>query len=266
MTRTRPRATRALASAAIALLLIPLALEPAQALDHTLYAALLERHTKVVPDTAGVRVDYQGLAKDPDWPKLVAGLRAQAPAANAPRAERFAFWINAYNILAIQTVLDAYPVESIRDVGSFFRPVWKRDAGQIAGRTVTLDEIEHDILRPMGDPRIHAAIVCASVSCPSLMREPWDAAKLDAQYDATLRGWLASPAKGMRIDRAADTIHLSKIFDWFEDDFDAAGGVLAFVARYVDEDDRAWLARNGGDASIRYLDYDWSLNDLAKAP
>src|SRR5207245_11671444 len=122
-----------------------------------------------------------------------------------------------------------FPVASIRDIGSFLRPVWKRPAGQAGGRAVTLDEIEHGIVRPLGDPRTHAVVVCASTSCPALPREPLEANRLDAHRDPAVRRWLADPDKGLRIDRSANTIRLSKIFDWFEQDFATAGGWVAFA-------------------------------------
>jgi hypothetical protein len=173
-----------------------------------------------------------------------------------------AFWINTYNILAIDLVVKSYPVESIKDIGSFFSPVWKRPAGTVNRREVTLHKIEHEILRPMGDPRIHAALVCASTSCPSLRREPYTAGDLDAQLDDTVRVWLASPEKGLRIDRAAKRVILSPIFDWFEEDFAARGGALAFATAYAPDPERAWLERHGREADIVYLDYDWALNRL----
>ena len=231
------------------------------ALDRDLYAEILERFTREVPDTAGTRVDYAGLARSARWRELQASLERTDPEQIHSRNGKLTFWINAYNILAIDTVVRNQPLESIRDVGSIFRSVWARDAGTIAGRTVTLEEIEHEGMRPMGEPRIHAAIVCASVSCPPLSREPFEAARLDAQLDAALRRWLADPRKGLRIDRASKTVYLSKVFDWFEEDFEDRGGVLPYLRAYVSESDRQWLAR-ATSIDVEYLDYDWSLNGL----
>ena len=238
----------------------------AEALDEALYARLLERHTREVPDVARTRVDYAGLAGSADWRRLVANVGHTRPAALADRDSRLAYWINVYNILTIDLVLQHYPVDGIRDIGHLLRPVWKRPAGLVAGRSYSLDEIEQRILRPLGEPRIHAAIVCASVSCPALRREPFTAAQLDAQLDAALRGWLANPEKGLRIDRTTGTLWLSRIFKWFEEDFEAQGGVIPFIAPHLGDRDRAWLERHGTGASIEHLDYDWSLNDLARAP
>ena len=237
----------------------------AEPLDEALYARVLSRHTREVTDTARTRVGYRGLAHSEDWSRLVAGLARADPAALDGRGERIAFWINAYNILTIDLVVRNYPVDSIRDIGSLFRPVWKRRAGTVGGRAYILDHIEHEILRPLAEPRIHAAIVCASISCPALRREPWSAAKLEAQLDDALRRWLADREKGLRIDPTSRTIYLSRVFDWFAEDFESRGGVLAFLAPYMGERDRAWTRRNGDRARIGYLDYDWRLNDLAGA-
>ncbi len=238
----------------------------AEALDEALYARLLERHTREVPDAARTRVDYAGLTGSADWRRLVANLGRTRPDALADRDARLAYWINVYNILTIDLVLQHYPVDGIRDIGHLLRPVWKRPAGRIAGRRYSLDEIEQRILRPLGEPRIHAAIVCASVSCPALRRQPFATSQLDAQLDAALRGWLANPEKGLRIDRTTGTLWLSRIFKWFEEDFEAQGGMIPFIAPHLGDRDRAWLERHGAGASIEYLDYDWSLNDLARAP
>jgi hypothetical protein len=207
-----------------------------------------------------VRVDYRGLRADPAWAHFVAGLDAARP--GPARAETLAFWINAYNALAIDLVVRHPGVGSIREIGSFWRPVWDREAGRVAGRARSLGEIEHSILRPLGEPRIHAAIVCASVSCPPLRREPFDAARLEAQLDEQARRFLASPAKGLRVDAAAGTVALSRVFDWFEADFAAAGGALAFAARFAPEADRAWLAAQRETARVEWLPYDWDLNAL----
>jgi hypothetical protein len=254
---------RARALLSVVLLSTPAAAEP---LDEVLYARILVHHTREVADTAGTRVDYPGLARSPAWTQLLANLGRTRPLGLSTRAERIAYWLNAYNIFAMDLVVRNQPRRSIRDVGSLFRPVWKREAGRIHGRPYSLDEIEHEILRALGEPRVHAGIVCASVSCPALRREPWTAAHLEAQFDDTLRRWLSNPEKGLAVDRAGNRVRLSRIFDWFEEDFEAAGGVLAFVARYASDADREWLERNGAGAAVEYLDYDWGLNGLAGMP
>ena len=237
---------------------------PATAFDLDLYARLLAAHTRLVPDRAGVRVDYAALRGSAGWRALVASLAASDPEQLGSRDARLAFWIDAYNVLAIDLVVAGGPVASIRDLGSFLRPVWKREAGRIGGRAVTLDEIEHDILRKAGEPRIHAAIVCASVSCPSLAREPFRAATLDAQLTAAMRGFLADPRKGARLDAERGVLTLSPIFHWFAEDFAPAGGALGFVRPYLPEPTRAWLAQHAGRVELDWFDYDWSLNGLGE--
>jgi Protein of unknown function, DUF547 len=247
--------------------LIGLALaSPASGFDEALYATLLERHTREVDDLPRVRVDYAAIAVSADWRRLVEGLAREDLAALRTREQRLAFWIDAYNVLAIDLVAQHYPVASIKDIGSLLRPVWKRPAGNVGGRTVTLDEIEHGIVRPIGDPRVHAVVICASTSCPALPREPLRAERLAPQLDAAMRRWMADPEKGLRIDRAANTVTLSRIFDWFEEDFSAAGGVLAFVARYAPDADRAWLQTHRAGARLSYFDYDWAVNALSGSP
>ena len=234
----------------------------ASALDLDGYDALLERHSQTVDDVAGTRVDYRGLRDAPAWRALVASLAAAPRPAPGDRDATLAFWINAYNILAIDLVVQHQPRGSIRDIGSLLRPVWKREAGVVAGRPYSLHHIEHEILRPLGDPRIHAAIVCASLSCPSLRRSAYRGAGLDAQLDAQVRQFLGDPRKGLRF--AAGELWLSKIFRWFEEDFAAGGGVLPFVSRYLDEAGRARLRALGPEPELHYLDYDWQLNALAR--
>lgn len=231
----------------------------AAGLDKDVWDGFLARYTKETPDVTGVRVDYAGLARDPAWRSFVTGLE-QATPPREPKG-RLAFWIDVYNVLAIDMVVRNLPLASIRDAGSLLRPVWKRPAGKVAGRVVTLDEVEHRILRPIGDPRIHAAIVCASTSCPPLRREAYRADRLDAQLDAAMRDWLANPDKGLRVE--VDQVRLSKIFDWFAVDFAPAGGALAFLRPYLAPPVRQALDALGPDPRIVWFEYDWTLNDLA---
>jgi len=230
-------------------------------LDLVGYAELLDQYTLETREVVGTRVDYRGLGSDERWTKLLAALESSRPSALETRDARLAFWINAYNILAIRTVIDHYPVDSIRDVGSFFSPVWKREIAQIEGASITLHWIEHELLRKLDEPRIHGAIVCASTSCPSLARTPYTPDRLDAQLDATMRRWMADPHKGLRVEREQRTVRLSQIFSWFEEDFEAAGGVVAFAARYAPEAEQAWVEENAAAAAVEHFDYDWSLND-----
>lgn len=232
----------------------------ASAVDLALYARLLEDHTRATRTLAGTEVDYAALVRSEALDRLVSQLEGSRPS-RLDRPGRLAFWINAYNILTLDLVRKHHPIASIKDIGSFFSPVWERPVATIEDRKLSLDAIEHTILRPMGEPRIHAAIVCASKSCPPLRRTPFRAETLDADLDDAVGRFLASPTKGVAIDRAAGTIRVSKIFDWFEADFAAQGGVRAFLAAHLPPSEAAWLRGPGRDSAIRYFDYDWSLND-----
>lgn len=226
-----------------------------------LYGELLIQYTRSVNAEVGTRVDYRGLKAEPRWKQMVVELSSADPSRLRSRNEALAFWINAYNILAIDLVIRHYPVESIREIGSFFRSVWKREAGQIGGRDYSLDEIEHAILRPMKDSRIHGAIVCASISCPSLARTPYRTEELDAQLEASIRSWLSRPEKGLALDRDGRRIAISRVFKWFSGDFGGHKGVLEFVRRHAPAADAAWLESNLAELRLSYLDYDWNLND-----
>lgn len=217
------------------------------------YARLLQSHL-----TPGERhqirlmtVDYEALRNDPLYTRVVTQIANFSPARLADRGERLAFYINAYNILTIKMVVDNWPMESIKDAGNWFRPVWKKTAGLIGGVTVTLDQIEHEILRPMGEPRVHMAIVCASVSCPDLRQEAYTAKRIDQQLDEQTRSFLHNPTKGLYLE--GSVVHVSKVFDWFEEDFARVGGVEGFIRKY-----RPNLPLTlDVEADIPY---DWSLN------
>ncbi len=199
---------------------------------------------------AAMLVDYPAVLADGSLEKAYSEMEAFDPGTLSSRDERLAFYINAYNILALKTVADHWPVDSIKDVGSLFKPVWDRPAGEVGGKTVTLGEVEHRILRPMGEPRIHLAIVCASVSCPDLRAEPYTAARLAEQLDDQANRFLRNSGKGLSVD--ADRIRVSEIFDWFEKDFAEHDGVDGFIRRY-----RPDLPPLPIKAAI---DYDWTVN------
>jgi hypothetical protein len=273
------RTTRALAGtcAAVGCAVALSAAGVAGADDATAYGRVLARHVRPgqVDGIASNLVDYGALAGDPDYARAVQDLATARPEAlggvsrgeqDRPQAgERFAFWANAYNLLAIKTIVDRYPIEGIKDAGSFLSPVWKRKVGTVAGREYALDEIEHGILRKeFSEPRVHFALVCASLSCPDLRREPYDGARLEQQLAEQTRAFLGNPSKGVSLGEGGDDVRVSAIFEWFAKDFAAAGGGAAFVRRHAPPDVAARLARID-DGDLSYLDYDWSLNDAARA-
>ncbi len=223
------------------------------------YQGLLERHL-----SSGFRegieltlLDYRGMKDDPAYAEMVRRLEKLSLLTLKGRDDALAFWINAYNFLAINLVVENYPVKSIKDIGSIFRSVWKRPAGKIGGRDYTLHEIEHQILREnFSEPRIHFAIVCASLSCPDLAGEVFLPGRLEEQLDKSTAAFLAHPSKGIR--REGDRLLVSRIFDWFEEDFAAAGGVLAFIRSYLP-------GLEEKEYEIEYLPYNWDLNDAEAA-
>jgi hypothetical protein len=249
-----------------------------QAFDHAYaaYAEVLSRHVRPP------RVDYEALKAD--RARLDAVVSAfDGPAAQGesawPREERMAFWINAYKVFTLRVIVDHYPIRSgwitfqprnsIRQIDG----VWTDITWRAAGREVTLDDIEHRILRPVfGDARIHFAINCASISCPPIAAEPYRADALDRQLDAAARGYLES-AEGLRAGSGA--IRVSSIFDWYGDDFIERYAPLVPGTRPAKERailgaivshgpaDAAARAKTGAPR-VTFLDYNWSLNDVAR--
>lgn len=220
------------------------------------YAALLARHVR------GDRVDYQGLLADKA--RLEAYLDALAATDPDPfgREGRMAYWINAYNAWTLKLIIDHLPLKSIKDIGRFWSTPWSLRFVRLPDRTVSLDYVEHDILRPrFKDPRIHFAINCASLGCPPLRAEPYVAERLDAQLDEQARAFINDPAR-TRLE--GDTLHLSRIFSWFDNDFKGRKGVIEFVRRYAEGELKARLDALGDSVKLAYLDYDWALNDVQR--
>ena len=196
---------------------------------------------------------------------------------------KIAFWINAYNAFTLQAIIDRYPIQasfwkaaiypenSIRQIGG----VWDELQFGVMGKKMTLDEIEHTVLRvEFNEPRIHIALVCAALGCPPLRNEPYSGEQLDAQLNDQARKFFNNPLK-FRLDTQTATVGLSPIFKWFGADFvktygtdkkfsdrsDPERAVLNFISTYLDDSDLRYLTT--GAYSIDYLDYDWSLNERA---
>lgn len=234
--------------------LIWLGTAAAQTPLETGWSDILQRNVSPgqIEDVKVNTVDYAAIKEDPAFASLVELLKSSDPASLAAKNEKLAFWINGYNIAAVKMVIDHYPVKSIRQIGGLLSPVWKKKAIEVGGRDYSLNDIEHEILRTMGEPRIHFAIVCASVSCPDLRPEAFSADSLEAQLEDQTRRFLANPQKGARIDKDKKSVYLSSIFKWFKEDF---GDLSDFV------DDRLGTDLSGYD--IKFLDYNWNLNGLA---
>ena len=235
----------------------------ANAFDFSEWDVLLKKY--VEPDLIdGISLNtvaYGKLRLDPVFHQLESKLRLFSPTKLRTHHEKLAFWINVYNIFAVKIVTDNYPLKSIKNVGGLFKSVWKIKAGTVGGEKYTLDEIEHGILRKMGDPRIHTAIVCASISCPNLSKKAYKSEKLNEQLDMQMSDFLANPNKGMRVDnnQQPKRILLSPIFDWFAEDFKSSGGVRKFIKPYVPARYKQTLENT--QYRISYMDYNWSIND-----
>ena len=236
--------------------------QPVFAFDFSSWDGLLKKYvdSKTINGVTLHAVDYKKLGKDPAYAKLVKDLEKVSLSTLKTKEEKLAFWINVYNIMAAKMVLDNYPVTSIKDAGSLFTSVWKKPVGVVAGKERTLNEIEHEILRKMGEPRIHVAIVCASVSCPDLRKEAYTADKLDSQLDDQMTTFLANPKKGLTVDKKKGYLYLSSIFKWFEEDFESKGGVRAYIAPYAPAPLQTSVQND--NLTVYYLDYDWGLNEL----
>jgi hypothetical protein len=223
------------------------------------YGAVLGAHVK------GTGVDYPALKASGDLAPVLADLgRAPEP---TERASKMAFWINAYNALTLGLVVEEWPIQSVLDLDG--GKVWDTRTYRVAGQDVTLNHIEHQILRPMGDPRVHAALNCASRGCPALQIRAFEGPSLEAQLDAAARDWAARNA--VEINRSDKTVQLSQIFDWYGEDFALASepdipgvngkhnAALQFVAAHSSEETARWL--RAGGYGVSWAPYDWSVNE-----
>jgi len=221
--------------------------------DHGIYAELLSKHVK-----NGV-VNYAGFKADEARLEQYLKVLEQVDPESLPRGEQFAFYINAYNAWTIKLILTSYPgVKSIKDLGSLLQSPWKKEFVRIHGKTLSLDDIEHSILRPrFKDPRVHFAIVCASKSCPPLISEPYRGATLDAQLTRATSDFLNGPSNS-RLE--GNTLWVSSIFKWFAEDFNK--DVVGFYLKYAQGDLKQKLEAGRDRIEVKYMDYDWSLNGV----
>lgn len=199
-------------------------------------------------------VNYPDIAQDNRFAQYITWLTS-APAGETSHEEALAYWINAYNALAIKGIIDG------KSPSSFFGRIgyFKTTKYQAGGRQINLYDLERKILMTLAEPRIHFAIVCASASCPRLRSEAYTADRLEQQLEEAAKRFINDPARN-RFDPARKIASLSRIFDWFEADFEEhSGSVQRYVARYVNDPE---LARELANDSyiIEYLKYDWSLN------
>lgn len=177
------------------------------------------------------------------------------------RNQQLAFLINAYNAWTIKLIVDHYPVKSIKDTGGIFSSPWKNKFFKLFGNETSLDWIEHEKIRPQyNEPRIHFSLVCASKGCPGLRAEAFTADKLNEQLEDSTSRFLNDTSRN-RYESTAMEFQLSSIFKWYKDDFiKAKGSVQAFVFPYMDSV-KGQVPTAILNVPIKYLDYDWSLNE-----
>ncbi len=232
--------------------------------DHGSWDGFLERY--VSTDAAGVNRLAYGRVTPDDRAILQGYLKdlQTVPVSSLTRARQLAFWINLYNAKTVDIVLDAYPVASILDIRDGLLPTgpWKREAVTVEGRTLSLNDIEHRILRPVfREPRIHYALNCAALSCPNLAARAWRAEGLEQSLSDAERAYVNDP-RGVRIE-ADGTLVVSKIYAWFREDFgDGEQAILSRLTAVADPSLRAGL--EGRSRVDRYA-YDWALNDAGAA-
>lgn len=267
------RATRAVTTALTALAAVPPLLVAQELPGHSAFTTVVQAHLR------GELVGYAALKENPaDLDAYLTQLSRTDAAVleGASRNDRLAFWINAYNACALKLVIDHYPIRKAGFPASLVKSLqgvpansirqipdtWKREFCRVAGKARALDEIEHEIIRPMGEPRIHFAVNCASRSCPVLAAEAYTGDALDEQLDAAVQRLVASP-QHYRLERGSrPVLRLNKVLDWYKEDFGGTEGVVDFLLPYLPADDAGYI-RDHRPIAVEYFHYDWTLNDVS---
>ena len=199
-----------------------------------------------IVDSNGM-VDYNAAKNDAEFKKVIQLFSSQHPDESWTKEEAMAFWINVYNAYTIKLVAENLPLKSIKDIGD----PWDIKFIELQGKTYSLNQIEHEILRPVyKDPRIHFAVNCASFSCPKIPRYPMTAEKLDMQLNKLSSDFLRDTDRN---SISSSSMELSQIFTWFESDFGGKKGVIDFINTYG-------TVKVDASAKVTYQEYDWSLN------
>lgn len=225
---------------------------PPEQFSHKIFDELLRTHV-----SDGV-VDYPAIRTDTRFPMYLSQLDRIDPNALTSRNDRLAFWINAYNAFAMKGILDGYsPVTYWGRYRYFIGRNYR-----VGGEAINLYDLERNLLIPQfHEPRIHFAIVCASLSCPKLQTWAYQPDQLERQLDHVARDFINDPTRN-RFDRAQKVASLSMIFKWFDEDFTrAAGSLLTYITRYVNDPELVQdLMRS--EYRIEFLEYDWNLNGI----
>ena len=195
---------------------------------------------------------------------------AAVDAGSLSRPDQLAYWINLYNVSTVAVVVEHYPVASIRDISTdpFIKlNVFKKPAVKTKSGEISLNDVENDKIRQgFKDPRIHFAINCAAKSCPPIRTEPYVGARLNEQLDDQARRFLTGP-HGVRLEKDGSEldVHVTKILDWFKDDFETwGGGRIAFLRKFLPADKQKQLDAAKGKTDLEFDDYDWALNDASR--
>lgn len=229
-------------------------------IDHSLWQLVLDEYL-VSDDPSGVNlVDYQGLVDEPSELRDYLSKLISLDPRDYNRAEQFAYWVNLYNALTMQVVADHYPVDSILKISSGPLPSgpWDDKLATIAGQKISLNDIEHRILRAYWhDHRIHFAVNCASIGCPNVQKRAFTSENTESLLELAAREFLQHP-RGLEIN--SDGLKLSSIFDWYREDFGSnETEVLELLAKYFEPEIQAKMMAAANDVSY---DYDWTLNDI----
>lgn len=221
-----------------------------------LWTGILKRHTEMGSrhNITARLVDYPSIKESQSFQTILRVIEGFDISSLKTKEEKLAFWINVYNIAAVKMIVDHYPLNSIRDKSGLFHKVWDIRIINVGGTDYSLGHIEHQILRKLGEPGIHFAIVCASMSCPDLREEAYTSEKIDEQLSDQARQFLSNSRKGLKSDDNVQIAYISRIFDWFKDDFKSKGGVKKFLNDFSEKDVTFY--------KIDYLKYNWDLNEL----
>lgn len=228
-------------------------------IDHSVWDGLLKKYV----DGKGM-VNYKAWKESPGDSQALDQYLVQLShsSSKGTKEQQLAFWINAYNAVTVKGILREYPTSSIRNHTAKFvgYNIWKNLKLVVGGKQFSLDEMEHQVLRKMGEPRIHFAIVCASIGCPRLLNEAYVAERLDAQLTVNSKSFFADTSK-FRYDGNRKTFYISPILQWFGEDFgDSESAQLKTIAPYI-SDSAASLAAASGQGTMSFVEYDWGLND-----
>lgn len=239
--------------------------------DHLPWNQLLKKHVVVLQEGHATQVNYRGMQRDRAALKAYLDTLSSVPMekfAKWTKQDQLAFLINAYNAWTVELILTGYPdIVSIKDLGSFLQSPWSKSFIPLLGKTRSLDEIEHGMIRAPGvymEPRVHFAVNCASIGCPALQPEAFTGEKLAVQLEAATAGFLADHSRNRLL---GNTLQVSSIFKWYRDDFEKGWGgfnsLQEFFIAYRENlqlDENSIKALKSDEIDIEFIEYDWRLN------